>query len=50
LFIANEIFALRLNTIHNIAFYQNWMKKIRRAIREDQPFDPNWVNTSKEEP
>jgi queuine tRNA-ribosyltransferase len=50
LFIANEIFALRLNTIHNIAFYQNWMKKIRRAILDDQPFDPNWINVPKEEP
>ncbi len=50
LFIANEIFALRLNTLHNIAFYQNWMKKIRRAILEDQPFDPNWIKASIEEP
>jgi len=48
LFIANEIFALRLNTLHNIAFYQNWMKKIRRAILEDKPFDPNWINAPQE--
>lgn len=50
LFIAGEIFALRLNTLHNIAFYQNWMEKIRRAIREDLPFDFSWNNESKEEP
>jgi queuine tRNA-ribosyltransferase len=50
LFIANEIFAMRLNTIHNIQFYQNWMKKIRRAIQDDQPFGPNWINTLVEEP
>ncbi len=38
LFMANEILAMRLNTIHNIAFYQDWMAEIRRAIREDRPF------------
>lgn len=43
LFIADEIFALRLNTLHNIAFYQNWMEKIRHAIREDRAFDFNWT-------
>ena len=45
LFIANEIFAMRLNSLHNIAFYQNWMKNIRSAIRDDRPFDPNWINS-----
>jgi queuine tRNA-ribosyltransferase len=38
LFIADEIFAMRLNTLHNVAFYQNWMKRIRQAIDEDLPF------------
>lgn len=38
LFIADEILAMRLNTIHNIMFYQNRMKKIRKAILEDRPF------------
>ena len=38
LFIADEIFVMRLNTIHNIAFYQNWMQGIRQAILEDRPF------------
>ncbi len=39
LFIAEEILAMRLNSIHNIAFFQDWMKKIRKAIQEDLPFD-----------
>ncbi len=39
LFQCNEILAMRLNTLHNIAFYQNWMKDIRQAIEEDRPFD-----------
>jgi queuine tRNA-ribosyltransferase len=38
LFIADEIFAMRLNTLHNVAFYQNWMKRVRQAIDEDLPF------------
>ena len=38
LFIADEIFAMRLNTLHNVAFYQNWMKRIRQAIDEDLTF------------
>ncbi len=38
LFIADEIFAMRLNTLHNVAFYQNWMKRIRQAIDEDLAF------------
>jgi len=42
LFQANEILALRLNSVHNTAFYQNWMRAIRLAIREDRPFDFSW--------
>ncbi len=38
LFVADEIFAMRLNTLHNVAFYQNWMKRVRQAIDEDLPF------------
>ena len=38
LFIADEIFAMRLNTLHNVAFYQSWMKRIRQAIDEDLAF------------
>jgi queuine tRNA-ribosyltransferase len=34
LFRSGEILGLRLNTIHNVAFYLGWMKGIREAIRE----------------
>tara|TARA_B100000686_G_C16701661_1_gene923810 strand:+ start:428 stop:1528 length:1101 start_codon:yes stop_codon:yes gene_type:complete len=44
LFIADEILAMRLNTLHNITFYQNWMASIRKAIDEDFPFDISWEN------
>ena len=43
---AEEILAMRLNTIHNITFYQNWMKKIRTAILEDRPFNFQWTDQS----
>lgn len=36
LFVANELLALRLNTLHNVAFYLNLMKNIRQAIEEDR--------------
>ncbi len=36
LFIANEILSLRLNTLHNVAFYLNLMKQIREAIEKDR--------------
>lgn len=36
LFKANEILSLRLNTLHNVAFYLNLMKQIRNAIEQDQ--------------
>lgn len=42
LFMCNEILAMRLNSLHNIAFYQNWMKAIRQAIRDDKAFDFTW--------
>ena len=38
LFIADEIFVMRLNTLHNITFYQKRMQSIRKAILEDKPF------------
>jgi len=34
LYISNEILSLRLNTLHNVAFYQNLMKGIRHSIEE----------------
>ena len=39
LYISEEILAMRLNTIHNIAFYQHWMQRIRDALAEDRPLD-----------
>ena len=39
LFMADEILAHRLNTLHNISFFLNWMQRIRDAIREDRPID-----------
>lgn len=35
LFIAGEILSLRLNTLHNVAFYLNMMRQARQAIEED---------------
>lgn len=36
LFMAKEILAMVLNTIHNIYFYMRLMERIREAIREDR--------------
>jgi queuine tRNA-ribosyltransferase len=36
LFISNEILSLRLNTLHNVAFYLRLMRDIRGAIKEDR--------------
>ena len=36
LFMAKEILSIRLNTLHNVAFYLNLMKQIREAIEEDR--------------
>jgi queuine tRNA-ribosyltransferase len=36
LFIAKEILALRLNTIHNLYFYLSFMREIREAIRQNR--------------
>ncbi|MCX8116344.1 MAG: tRNA guanosine(34) transglycosylase Tgt [Desulfobacterota bacterium] len=36
LFLANEILSSRLNTIHNIFYYMDWMRRIRKAIEEDR--------------
>lgn len=36
LFVANEILSLRLNTLHNVAYYLNLMRQIREAIEADQ--------------
>ena len=36
LFVSDEILSLRLNTIHNIHYYMNLMKRVREAIVEDR--------------
>jgi queuine tRNA-ribosyltransferase len=36
LFMAKELLAYRLNTIHNIHFFTNFMDEIRQALREDR--------------
>ncbi len=36
LFMARELLAYRLNTIHNISFYQDLMKKLKEAIKEER--------------
>ncbi len=36
LFMAGEILAMRLNTIHNLFFYLNLMQEIRAAIRDNR--------------
>ena len=41
LYLAEEILAMRLNTVHNLHFYLNFMGEIRRAIAEDRLKD--WV-------
>jgi len=50
LYQAEEILALRLNTIHNLHFYLQFMKDMRKAIAEDrfeafgQEFQARWVS------
>ena len=49
LFMADEILAMRLNSLHNIAFFQTWMSRLRRAIREDRPIDWSFLEDNGEE-
>ena len=39
LYLANEILSSRLNTIHNLYYYVEFVKNIREAIREDRLLD-----------
>ena len=39
LFVAQEILSSRLNTIHNVYFYNNLMKQIREEIKKDSLLD-----------
>ncbi|WPB73555.1 tRNA guanosine(34) transglycosylase Tgt [Archangium violaceum] len=36
LFVAGEILAMRLNTLHNLHYFLNLMKEVRQAIAEDR--------------
>ncbi|HXC62100.1 MAG TPA: tRNA-guanine transglycosylase, partial [Nitrospiria bacterium] len=36
LFMAKEILALRLNTIHNLYYYLSFMRELREAIRQNR--------------
>jgi queuine tRNA-ribosyltransferase len=46
LIMAGEILAMHLLTLHNSAFYQNWMQSIRQAIEEDIPFSFSWQDNA----
>ena len=47
LFLAREILSMRLNTIHNLHFYLEFMRQMRQAISQDQfgEFKEKWINT-----
>lgn len=47
LFLAREILSMRLNTIHNLYFYLEFMRNIRKAIAEDRygEFKRQWIET-----
>jgi queuine tRNA-ribosyltransferase len=49
LYMAKELLSYRLNTIHNIHYYTNLMKKIREAILKDEfaTFRKNFYNSIK---
>jgi queuine tRNA-ribosyltransferase len=44
LFLTREILSMRLNTVHNLYFYLEFFKKMRRAIEDGQfgPFKAHW--------
>jgi queuine tRNA-ribosyltransferase len=46
LYLAKEILSSRLNTIHNIYYYMNFMKEIREAIRRGTLLDFHKKNPS----
>jgi len=47
LFLAREILSMRLNTIHNLYFYLEFMRNIRAAIAEQRfgEFKGQWIET-----
>jgi queuine tRNA-ribosyltransferase len=46
LFLTKEILSMRLNTIHNLYFYLNFFRKMRKAIEEGrfEEFKRHWSN------
>ena len=42
LIMVGEILVMRLLTLHNSTFYQQWMAGIRKAIADDLPFNMDW--------
>jgi len=44
LFLSREILAMRLNTVHNLYFYQDFFRKMRAAIEEGKfgEFKRHW--------
>jgi queuine/archaeosine tRNA-ribosyltransferase len=46
--VADEILAMRLNSLHNIAFFQTWMAGLRRAIQRNQPIDWSFPENNEE--
>jgi len=49
LFLAKEILSMRLNTIHNLHFYQDFFKKMREAINSGAfaQFKKHWEEVLK---
>jgi queuine tRNA-ribosyltransferase len=47
LFLSREILSMRLNTIHNLYFYLDFMRKMREAIEQDRfaEFGDRWQDT-----
>lgn len=47
LFLAREILSMRLNTIHNLYFYLEFMRNMREAIKESRfsEFKRKWIET-----
>jgi len=47
LFLAREILSMRLNTIHNLYFYLEFMRNMRKAIKDNRfsEFKRKWIET-----
>ncbi|MFQ5691834.1 MAG: tRNA-guanine transglycosylase, partial [Nitrospinota bacterium] len=51
LFVSEELLALRLNTLHNLYFYNRLMRELREAIRagEAEPAARKWLEAVRED-